>query len=537
MVKDSLKPCLVQTSQGFSVNYKERLLYSKYNPQKSILTLIQNINILPGTIILCISPALNYGLPELVQKLPEDCCLFGIDAEPGLLELSKSDPCRKLSPDFPFTHIPAGELLSLPEKISALNNGRFRRCIRIDFSGGFAFHSEFYQQLYAACQNTVAQFWKNRITLVKFGRRYAGNILKNLPRISKSRSFKKVKRPIAVIGAGESAVKTLESIKQDRSSFYILAVDAVLQTLKAMNIKADAVICEEAQDLIAGAFTGALDSADRFFVSASTNPNVTKLCPGKNAFYATEYAETNFFKRLRSLQILENIIPPLGSVGLSAVELALKIRADDSVPVFVSGLDFSFSCGQTHAKNSFHEKNRRTKNCRLSGLENFASSFSPNAKPFTGKDGRTFYTTTPLSGYAELFAYRYTGTKNLFDAGKSGIPLGLEQKDIEAAGDIYHDNERASAEGNLSSPEKNKLRDKKITEFINEEKCALQEIKDIFTGRINLSPEESQKRLAQLLSDREYLYLHFPDGCRLDFSQDFLNRVRIELDYFLKILN
>ena len=34
---DNDKPCLVETGRGFSVKYKDRLLYSKYDPQKNIL--------------------------------------------------------------------------------------------------------------------------------------------------------------------------------------------------------------------------------------------------------------------------------------------------------------------------------------------------------------------------------------------------------------------------------------------------------------------------------------------------------------------
>ena len=51
-----------------------------------------------------------------------------------------------------------------------------------------------------------------------------------------------------------------------------------------------------------------------------------------------------------------------------------------------------------------------------------------------------------------------------------------------------------------------------------------------------LSEKEREKRILNLLSDREYLFIHFPDGYKLNLSQDFLNRIRIELDYFLKIL-
>lgn len=530
MEKDSLKPCLVQTSQGFSVKYKERLLYSKYNPAKNILTLVQKSTILPGTVILCISPALNYGIREMSEKLPEDCLLLGIELEEELFELSKSDPCKQLPDSINFLRIPKDKILLLPSKLEEMNHGEYKRCIRIDFSNGSTFHSDFYNQLYTACQNSIGQFWKNRITLVKFGRRYAGNILKNLPLIEKSRPFFKVSKPIIVVGAGESAVKTLNSIKNQREQFFILSVDAVLSTLNAMNIISDAVICEEAQDIIAGAFTGNKNQAKYFFVSASTNQNVTKLYPSKNIFYATEYAKTGFFKKLEESGIFENVIPPLGSVGLSAVEIALKLRKDESIPIYVTGLDFSFSKGCTHAKDSFHDKKRRNLSNRLNGIENFGAAFSADSKAFSGKDGSVFYTNSTLFNYAELFSYRFTKIKNLFDAGKTGLSLGLEQKTISSTAkstDFPEDKNNAR---------EIELQHQKIKTFIESEINALHELKNIFTGKIKLEQQEREKRILNLLSDREYLFIHFPDGYKLNLSQDFLNRIRIELDYFLKIL-
>jgi len=85
------KPCLVRTAQGFSVSYKNLFLYSKYNPARNILSIIEKMEILPGTIVLCFSPVLNYGLEPLAEKLPENCIMFGIEADSELHKLSESE--------------------------------------------------------------------------------------------------------------------------------------------------------------------------------------------------------------------------------------------------------------------------------------------------------------------------------------------------------------------------------------------------------------------------------------------------------------
>jgi len=80
------KPCLVNTAQGFSVSYQNKFLYSKYAPSKAILQTVSTLNLLPGTLILCLSPLLPYGLLELITKLPDNCILLGIEVDSNLRE-------------------------------------------------------------------------------------------------------------------------------------------------------------------------------------------------------------------------------------------------------------------------------------------------------------------------------------------------------------------------------------------------------------------------------------------------------------------
>ena len=121
-----------------------------------------------------------------------------------------------------------------------------------------------------------------------------------------------------------------------------------------------------------------------------------------NIFYTTKFCESYFLSEMIKNKLLTDVIPPLGSVGLSAVETALKIRQDENVPVYITGMDFSYSIGQTHAKGSFHEKIRRFNNNRLIGVESFGSSFNDDAKKIIGKNNNPIITTTTLYNYSQL---------------------------------------------------------------------------------------------------------------------------------------
>ena len=68
-----------------------------------------------------------------------------------------------------------------------------------------------------------------------------------------------------------------------------------------------------------------------------------------------------------------------------------------------------------------------------------------------------------------------------------------------------------------------------------EEKEKLVRIKNILTGEEQLESEMIEETLTQLITSSDYLFLHFPDGWQFNFTQSFLNRIRNEVDFFLKL--
>lgn len=554
MEKPETKPCLVPAGQGFSVKYKERFLYSRRNPEKNISEIISRTEILPGTLVFCFSPLLCYGIPELLKKLPENCFAIAFELENELIELTEEHISRLDFSNFSedrFTFILPEEAKRFPETLNRTFRGDFKRILKIDFSAAANLNRTEYERIFEVSQNIVNQFWKNRITLVKFGRLFSANLFKNLKILPESRNSFSVDKAILVLGAGESAEETLRSLKEsiknkaeNRDNFFIIAVDASLQALKASGIKADAAICEESQSVIQGAFAGTENSYETLFSSLSANHNAAKLNPEKNVFYSPVYSNSNFLRNLYERKIINFATEPLGSVGLSAVFIALKIRENENIPVFVSGLDFSYSKGKTHIKSSFHENTRRKKSGRLKSIDSFESSFSPASFKEKGKDGKTVFTDKKLKGYRDLFEDRFSAEKNLFDIGKTGLDLGIKRKDFPFEPFEYEILRTRSAENknilkaDFQSQWESRSAIRAETEkFISEEKNALSELKEILSGKTGLSENERNTRILEILENREYLYLHFPDGHKASLSLGFLKRVRSEIDYFLKILD
>jgi len=517
------KPCLVETGQGFSVVYQEKFLYSKYNPSKNIVTKITSMEFLPGTIVLAFSPVLEYGLKELADKLPENCIILLCEADKELSEISRENR-KKLQDIKNIVPVSEKELFDLPvifQKASYIFDcgktvelaGNFRRVIRLDFSAGVQFHADFYNRLEQACVASVRQFWTNRFTLAKFGRRYSHNLFTNLKLLPESKPLsdfiKSQDKTVFVFGAGESSEEGIKEVKKfQRDEVFVLCADTAFPMLKSSGIIPDGIVLDEAQSIIAQSFIGvrkAVPEGVHIFQSLCALPHVAdRRFPLKNiSFYGTEYAPGTFFESLKGEEFFPPVIPAFGSVGITAYILALLFRKDERVLVYHYGLDFAYSAGKTHARGTPAHKRQLRTMFRLKGTENFSAAFGsdvirlPESAPYP-------FTTPVLAGYAETF-----------------------RQVCEQGNDIVK--EIFSAYGE-------KLRKNTVSSVVNQEKETLLRLRDLLSGKAEMNESERFSEIQALLKNREYLYLHFPDGYKLSMELNFLKRVRGEIDGFLKLM-
>ncbi len=470
-----------------------------------------------------------------------------IEADKKLYELAESK-IKELKEEFP--EFQKKILLTTPQNIENLIKKLpvFRRTLALEMSGGTFFYRSLYSNIAEYAQNFIASFWKNRVTLVKFGRLFSRNFFKNLKQIPSAKniplSCPLFFRPIIVFGAGESIQSFLEKTpKQTLKKCTIFAVDAALSVLLKNNIEVDFVIAVESQLAIEKAYIGTKSANFAIIGDLASRPAVLRHSKGKNLFFYSEYASATFIKNADSQNILPQKLDPLGSVGLTAVELALKMRATENVPVIISGLDFSYSKELTHARGTPAHTNRLLFNTRLKSVENYSAALKSDAKKITS-NCKTLITDTPLSNYAILFGDYFSNVKNLFDARDFGFDLALSFISAEQLSFFCTGLQEKTKDEYNSLFEVNKnefnLKRAKTQEYITKEKNALKRIKELLSkGEKALPPPQPalETELKTLLSPREYLYLHFPDGYKCN-TQDlsFLKRIRNELDFFLKDL-
>ena len=589
------EPCLVSAGQGFSVRYHNRYLFSKYTPQRAVQHIIDSIDIREGTLFLLYSPILQFPIDLLVKKIstypPEiqkSCCILIVEHDKILYEFSQSHIIFSSATNTichsniitPIQYIYAESPKSVIRFVNkAQKNGLFpvqgviRRTIRIDCSAATQDITvlpdtiSFYAKLQQYLDDFIANFWKNRITLTHLGRLFTANMLKNISLLPKSHPLvaHSIYKPILICAAGCSLDDTLSKLPAyfSRKNIYIIAVDVTLIPLLKRNIVPDAVLSMEGQLAIEQAYVGIESLIEKTLSSKLIvgNPScIHYICDisSRNriaryftffkyatiSFFMTEYCTEPFMNRVEHTKLVKPLIPPLGSVGLAAVEIALYLR-DFETPIYVSGLDFSYPAGLSHCKEAPAPQKILRTNSYLSPAGSPEAAFKNGAKLLNSnkKEYSTNYTDIALSGYGRLFNEHFVTAKNVYTLTNSGFPLKIQYatlSEFKMAQKTMQLNIRLNKD--IPNTVKSDTSMQIVNNFYTEERKKLLKIKKILTAKEpqkNNTPKiETQKELLSLIDTCSYLYLHFPDGYKkARLEQDFLNRVRAGIDYYLKICN
>lgn len=520
-----LVPCLRGTLPY--ALYKGKALYSRYESDKLPNDLANNATIKDDTLFLLCSPVLCYGVEVLLTRLKENnsknCLVLLLELDKTLLDFAQKY-YKKIKAKY---DIPMHFVSNINECLFYIDSVPFRTLVRLDMSGGVSLDIKTYSEVQYSLESQINLFWKNRIILMKFGRIFAKNIIKNLSimigRNSKNMLLPFVTKPIIVCGAGESLITTLEEIKHFHNDFFILCVDAAVSTVLAYNIHIDAVVTVEAQRAILSAFFAQNLDNILVFADLCSCPNIAQITTNIS-YFVSEYSKANYFLHLKDLGLLPTIIPALGSVGLVAVELALRLRASVDISVCVTGLDFAFSVGATHAKGTPAHKNQLLNTSRLKAIDNINASYKLGAFSTKGIFKIT-HTDEVLQSYSRQFSAYFQRERNLYDIRVSGLPLLIQRQKLKQ---IVASNKAISYNvKKLLLEAQPAIVACKIQEWRRQR---LDDIKKILS-------QDSGESLLKLLKDNDYLYLHFPDCFSASLDKDFIKRVKSEAVFFQKYLH
>ncbi|WP_010259542.1 6-hydroxymethylpterin diphosphokinase MptE-like protein [Treponema primitia] len=537
--------------RGFSVSYKGKTLLSTMDPIALADRTVEALGTgsAQGTLYFCPSPLFGYGLKLLLEKIRPDSAVLCVEIDEKLMALSmeRIDESILKTPRFRLVQI--GDPALLCTFVRETWGGRsFRRVEQLRLSGGWQLHPEIYDRLADALRRDIAVDWGNAMTLVKLGRRYARNALRNLvllPRSPPMAALNFGAPPVLVLGAGPSLDGVLDGLSAvfgdlsqgARRPFRIICVDTALSPLFERGIRPDLVVALESQHWNLRDFIGLFPWEVPVAMDLSALPATGEILGGQPHLFFTPWTRLSLFDRLKTAGLLPETLPPLGSVGLSATAIACRLSTG---PIILAGIDFSFTLDQSHTRSSPAHLERLRRQTRFFSLVDPAAAFRKGCFVTPSKTGDPIRSNQAMKTYRDLFQREFAGNNRIRDIAGSGLPLGLQTLSPEkayallAAGEVQNtgNGNRANTTGAIG------ITTEAVTAFVREELASLVQLRSILTGEITASPQH----LETLLDKCGYLWAHFPDcagaeGRRPGLSNlGFLKRVRAEIDPFVKLL-
>jgi hypothetical protein len=538
---------LTAARRGFV--YKGKTLLSGIDPIGRTEKTAEDIPLKDRTLYFCPSPLYGYGLGRLLERLAEEAphsVVFCVEADKELYDLSlkNRDPSLAVNPRLCITD--TCESAAVCALVRQIWGGRvFRRVEMLRLTGGWQLFPDLYNSLAEALRREIATDWGNALTLTKLGRRYIRNALRNLALIPRCLSIEKLSfggDPVLVLGAGPSLDPLLDGLslrfgetlrRRQERPFRIICVDTCLPALRERNIAPDLAVILESQHWNLRDFVGCLGWDVPAAMDLSALPATGNILSGGVYLFMTPWTELHVFERLNASGLLPPNIPPLGSVGLTAVKLARRLSWGK---IIVGGIDFSFTLDAYHARSTPERLDKLRRHNRFQSLFNIAA-FGPAARSFVSKSGLPVRSDPAMRNYRALFEREFAADPRLFDISGSGLPLGLRSLLPEAVFNALAEGKRAFTAGEILPAEEAVLTER-LRAFIQGEQDRLTALRKILTG------EARAERLNSLIGECDYLWAHFPDyagaggrcpgpgefAAATPSAVSFLKRLRSEID-------
>ena len=528
-----------------------KTLLSGVDPEGRAEKIVNAIAIKERTLYFCPSVLYGYGLVRLLSRIETEApssAVLCVEADCGLFELSKTSVDSSVLTDKKLHITNITDIEKLCEIIKSRWGAKaFRRVETIRLTGGFQLFPELYDSIREKIRSEIASEWSNALTLNKLGRLFFRNMLRNLPLTLNFRSIDNLNfgsLPVLVLGAGPSLDDFFEKWtpeKKTERGFKVICVDTCLGALKDRGITPDLVVILESQHWNLRDFIGCKGWNVPAAADLSSAPASSRLLTGETFLFMTSWTNLRVFERLIKDDLLPAFFPPLGSVGLTAVEIARRLT---SGKIICAGLDFSFTADKYHARSTPGHRSKLNTQNRFKGILNTVS-YDVYSAPVVSKSGCFVYSNPSMKNYRSLFEQEFGGDPRIFSIEDSGLSLGVKTLSPEKAFSVLIDEEFNRELAQTGTKEHYNIEEQvsevscknlQLLSFFESEKKRLLELRDILTGEGKTNSE----RFFILLEECDYLWGHLPDyslGRAPDSSDiSFLKRIRAEIDPMLKLL-
>jgi len=541
---------LVETSDGLQVVFEGRALYDT-RPASSAARKALSLPTEAQTLYLLASPVAWHGVARFLSRLPDGSAILAVESDPILLELAT----RLRPPEFPRQRVllSAADAPSIRAALAQPDSGRgglshFRRVREITFSRGALMNRPRYREIRKMLEQDIRIHWQNRLTLSAMGRLWVGNVIRNLPRLATGAAFPALHKPVVVCGAGPSLSASLPLLHGERRNLIVVAVDTALPSLSQSGIIPDFVIAIEGQLVNVYDFLPIGSREYTLVADLSSAPSVIELHdPQRVLWVSSRFAELGLLDRIAAAGLPLRQIPPLGSVGVSAVHLALTLTDG---PVLLTGLDFAFRIA-THAPGAPGHLARLISDQRLHSTP--PPDLAGKWMERQGADGKPVATTLTLIGYAEQLAALVTadtlpadgpppGARVVAVIEPFGLDTGARPVTVDQAGEIISGYPPvAGSEGEAARPtpaQGNQLRGQqgRIGDLLAGEIELLKQFEILVEAALSGTGNGSaltDEALSRTFAICDYVAVDFPDFTPdLGLDLALLARLRIAIDFY-----
>ncbi|MCK5200086.1 MAG: DUF115 domain-containing protein [Spirochaetales bacterium] len=527
-------PLLIDTGRGFSILYRERYLYSNTDPEKRAIMRAEKTVLQNSTLYILTSPLLFYGITEIISRLPDDSHIICFELSKNLLNLSNNHIPDLLHNSKLITVSNKTEPQDISNTVDKLGIWNFRRVKHINITGGYSLYSSEYKNIINNLDNKIQEYWKNRMTLIHMGPLWIRNIFLNLFKLYHNTetlpllAYPYIDCPILVTGAGESLEGSIKFIKEKRDNFKILAVDTSVSVLLENGIEPDYIIAVDAQIYNFYDFMKVKNKGIPLFFDLTGYPGILPVMKGSIHPFISNFANTKLLNRLEYYKLLPAKLPALGSVGITAIYLALELTGER---VFYTGLDFSYKIGKSHANGSPRSLAELVRANRLVPMEQPEIYYARPLIYNRDKSGDKCITDLILTSYADLMLKTFKQNKRLFDIGKTGLYNGGI---LTNTADLIFNDEKT--EEKHCKTDSSLMSINNFEEFCKNEIILLNRLYDAAYLYLSGRSKKSEIML-KLLKEVDYLYLHFPDKSpEPSIEHGFLKRILISCGYYIKML-
>ena len=209
----------------------------------------------------------------------------------------------------------------------------------------------FYGEAYLKLLSNVVEFIKRRDaasrTVSAFGRRWVKNFFRNLGNVKEVLLYKTADTPVIITGSGPSLEEALPVIRGAQDGAIILAASSSVTALANGGVTADIVITTDGGAwALKHLYSCHRNSKAGTAIAANLCAALPSQCAASPLLIINDGSLWQSIT-LHELAIPSVIIPQMGTVTASAVELAMILSGGN---VYLAGLDLSVKDIRTHAR-------------------------------------------------------------------------------------------------------------------------------------------------------------------------------------------